>query len=190
MWLLTLAGRIGFVELSPLDITEVGGLKSTRPEAQGTHAGGARARRGLTGSGTVAASPTASSRRTTPPVCAGVRTSSAHTWSATSAAGSAHSGETLRRLWTMFAHHQGGNGAEVDLILSWPGGEEWAVEIKRSLAPKVERGFHAALDDLKPVRALVVYPGEERYRLAPAIEAIGLAELCEQARKHQDSGNL
>ena len=71
------------------------------------------------------------------------------------------------------------HGAEVDLILGWPGGEEWAVEIKRSLAPTVERGFHVALADLKPQRALVVYPGEERYHVAPSIEAIGLPELCQ-----------
>jgi predicted AAA+ superfamily ATPase len=74
------------------------------------------------------------------------------------------------------------HGAEVDLILGWPGGEEWAVEIKRSLAPTLERGFHTALTDLEPQRALVVYPGDERYPLSPSIEAIGLAELCEQMR--------
>ncbi len=74
------------------------------------------------------------------------------------------------------------HGAEVDLVLTWPGGEEWAVEIKRSLAPTPERGFHSALADLAPRRALVVYPGAESYRLAPSVEAIGLAELCEQAR--------
>jgi predicted AAA+ superfamily ATPase len=73
-----------------------------------------------------------------------------------------------------------GHGAEVDLILGWPGGEEWAVEVKRSLAPTVERGFHFALADLEPGRALVVYPGDERYPVASSVEAIGLAELCEQ----------
>lgn len=74
------------------------------------------------------------------------------------------------------------HGAEVDLILSWPGGESWAVEIKRSLAPTVDRGFHSALADLSPQRALIAYPGAERYRPASSIEAIGLAELCEQTR--------
>jgi uncharacterized protein len=74
------------------------------------------------------------------------------------------------------------HGAEVDLILSWPDGEEWAVEIKRSLAPTPERGFHSILADLAPQRALVVYPGADSYRLAPSIEAIGLAELCTQAQ--------
>jgi uncharacterized protein len=74
------------------------------------------------------------------------------------------------------------HGAEVDLVLDWPDGRSWAVEIKRSLAPKVERGLHASLADLQPERTLVVYPGEERYRLGPSIEAVGLAELSAEAR--------
>jgi hypothetical protein len=73
------------------------------------------------------------------------------------------------------------HGAEVDLVLQWPDGEEWAIEIKRSLAPTLERGFHFALADLAPQRALVVYPGADSYRVAPAVEVIGLGELCEQA---------
>lgn len=74
------------------------------------------------------------------------------------------------------------HGAEIDLVLTWPDEEEWAVEIKRSMAPTLERGFHAALADLTPRRALVVHPGADSYRLAPSIEAIGLAELCKQAQ--------
>jgi AAA domain len=62
------------------------------------------------------------------------------------------------------------------------GGGEWPVEIKRSLAPTVERGFHSALADLRPERALVVYPGQERYRIGPSIEAIDVAGACELAR--------
>lgn len=69
-------------------------------------------------------------------------------------------------------------GAEIDLLLAWPDGSLWAVEIKRSLSPKVERGFHAACEDLAPVRKFVVYPGQERYRIAPDIEAISLTELA------------
>lgn len=69
-------------------------------------------------------------------------------------------------------------GAEIDLLLAWPDGSLWAVEVKRSLSPKVERGFHAACEDLAPVRKFVVYPGQERYRIAPDIEAIPLAELA------------
>jgi uncharacterized protein len=71
-------------------------------------------------------------------------------------------------------------GAEIDLVLTWPDGGEWAIEIKRSLAPKLERGFHSALADLEPERSFVVYPGEERYRVAGSIEAIGPAQLCDE----------
>lgn len=71
-------------------------------------------------------------------------------------------------------------GAEIDLILAWPDGEEWAIEVKRSMAPKLERGYHSALTDLEPARSFVVYPGIERYRLGPSTEAIGLGELCNE----------
>lgn len=70
------------------------------------------------------------------------------------------------------------HGAEVDLVLTWPGGETWAIEIKRTLAPTVQRGLHIALADIAPARAFIVYAGDERYPLAPGVEAIGLAELC------------
>lgn len=73
-------------------------------------------------------------------------------------------------------------GAEIDLVLGWANGREWAVEIKRSLAPKLERGFYSALGDLEPERSFVVYPGTERYRLGPSTEAIGLAELCDEVK--------
>jgi predicted AAA+ superfamily ATPase len=54
----------------------------------------------------------------------------------------------------------------------------WAIEIKRSLSPKLERGFHSACADLKPARKFVVYPGDEAYRIAEDIEAIPLATLA------------
>jgi len=43
-------------------------------------------------------------------------------------------------------------GAEIDLVLSFPDGRLWAVEIKRSLSPRPERGFHAACTDISPAR--------------------------------------
>lgn len=69
-------------------------------------------------------------------------------------------------------------GAGVDLVLTWPDGREWAIEVKRTLAPKLERGLRSALADIEPERTFVVYPGSERYRLGVGVEAIGLAELC------------
>ena len=70
-------------------------------------------------------------------------------------------------------------GAEIDLLLTLPGQRgAWAIEIKRGSAPRVERGFHVACDDLRPERRLVVYSGSERFPLAANVEAVPLGELC------------
>ena len=69
-------------------------------------------------------------------------------------------------------------GAEIDLVLEMPGGKRWAVEIKRGLAPKLDRGFHHARQDLEPERSFVVYSGNDRYPRGEGVEAIGLGELA------------
>ncbi len=79
-------------------------------------------------------------------------------------------------------------GVEVDLLLELPGGRLWAIEIKRSSAPKVERGLRVALDDLRPERMFLVYSGEERYPLGGGIEAIGLTALADVLAGLQFSG--
>lgn len=71
-------------------------------------------------------------------------------------------------------------GAEIDLVLDWSPGRTWAVEIKRSLSPTPTRGFYSAVEDVQPSRSFVVYPGTERFRVAPNIEAIGLPDLCDE----------
>ncbi len=69
-------------------------------------------------------------------------------------------------------------GAEIDLVLDLPGDRRWAVEVKRGLAPRAERGFHTAIEDLRPDRAFLVYSGEARYPMRNGIEAIGLREMA------------
>jgi len=68
-------------------------------------------------------------------------------------------------------------GAEIDLVLGLPGGRRWAVEIKRGLVPKLERGFHQACADLQPERCFVVYAGAERFPVGESTEAISLTDL-------------
>jgi uncharacterized protein len=70
-------------------------------------------------------------------------------------------------------------GAEVDLILTFADQESWAIEIKRSLSPKVGRGFHIACDDIKPQRRFVIYAGTENFPLGGEIEAISLRGLAQ-----------
>jgi uncharacterized protein len=69
-------------------------------------------------------------------------------------------------------------GAEIDLVLELPGGTLWAIEIKRGLAPRPEKGFYFAREDLKPQRTFVVYSGTERYLISSGAEAIGIRELA------------
>jgi uncharacterized protein len=72
-------------------------------------------------------------------------------------------------------------GAEIDLLLKLVGHRKpWAIEMKRGLAPKLERGFHLACDTVRPERRFVVYGGVERFPLGEDVEAVSLIELCEE----------
>ena len=79
-----------------------------------------------------------------------------------------------------FGYYRTVGGAEVDLVIEFGGREKWAVEIKRSTAPRVSRGFHSACHDLQPTRKLVVYPGRERFPLGRGIEAVPLDVIREE----------
>ncbi|MSP52751.1 MAG: ATP-binding protein [Gammaproteobacteria bacterium] len=68
-------------------------------------------------------------------------------------------------------------GAEIDLVLQLPKQELWAIEVKRSSAPKVERGFHEACADIKPTRKFIVYNGDETFPMKNDVEAIPLLQL-------------
>jgi predicted AAA+ superfamily ATPase len=70
-------------------------------------------------------------------------------------------------------------GAEVDLVLELPGEAGcWAIDVKRTLAPRLEKGFHNARVDLAPARCWVIYPGTDRYPLATGVEAIGVLDAA------------
>jgi len=80
-------------------------------------------------------------------------------------------------------YYRSSGGAEADLLLVLPGGERWVVEVKRSLKPRPDRGFHAACQDLEPARRFVVYPGVERYRISEQVEAVSLPDLAAELHR-------
>jgi predicted AAA+ superfamily ATPase len=81
--------------------------------------------------------------------------------------------------WETFASfYRTSAGAEIDLVLEIPGNGLWAIEIKRGLAARPEKGFHIACEDLKPARRFLVNAGEDRYPISKNLEAIGLKELA------------
>jgi hypothetical protein len=57
-----------------------------------------------------------------------------------------------------------------------------AVEIKRSIAPKVSKGFHSASDDIEATKKFVVYSGEDRFPLTFDTEAINLNAFLTELR--------
>lgn len=72
------------------------------------------------------------------------------------------------------------NGAEIDLILVSGGVPEVAIEVKRSTAPSVERGFHLACDDLEIEKRWLIYPGDKSYPKPHGITAMPLVQALEQ----------
>ena len=74
-------------------------------------------------------------------------------------------------------------GAEIDLVLEWSLQRRWAIEVKRSLSPRLGKGFHQARADLQPERTFVVTPSATGYPLADGVEVMGLAELAAVLRQ-------
>jgi len=69
-------------------------------------------------------------------------------------------------------------GAEIDLVLEIPKQGLWAIEIKRGVTGRPERGFHIACEDLRPSRRFVANAGQDRYPLSADLEAIGVGGLA------------
>jgi predicted AAA+ superfamily ATPase len=80
--------------------------------------------------------------------------------------------------------YRASGGAEVDLILTLPGKKPWVVEVKRSLEPRLTKGFYFACDDIQPEARYVVYPGEESFALAKDVMAVSLSALALQLSEH------
>ena len=64
------------------------------------------------------------------------------------------------------------HGAEADLVLGLRNGETWVIEIKRSSAPGVSKGFHLAGADLGATRKLLVAPVGTSYTVRDGIEVM------------------
>lgn len=75
------------------------------------------------------------------------------------------------------------DGAEIDLLFERGGEVEMAIEIKRSSAPSVARGFTVAVDDLKPAQRYLVYPGQDSYAVRGGVQVVSLLEMMQRLRQ-------
>lgn len=74
----------------------------------------------------------------------------------------------------MASHYRTHAGAEVDLVIEQGDGEILAVEIKRTLSPKLTPGLIESMETLQADRGVIVIPEGESYPLSKTVSAMGL----------------
>jgi predicted AAA+ superfamily ATPase len=76
---------------------------------------------------------------------------------------------------TTFSHYRTHAGAEVDIVLENPSGETHALEIKRTLSPKLAPGFVESMKTLQATKGYYIIPQGETFPLSESVTAIGLS---------------
>jgi uncharacterized protein len=79
------------------------------------------------------------------------------------------------------------NGAEVDLVLTFRNQQTWVIEVKRSSAPTVSRGFYQAATDLDALRKLLVAPVAQPYPLKDGIEVVDVMTAIRWVTEKEDN---
>ena len=74
-------------------------------------------------------------------------------------------------------------GAEIDVVVEGPRHRRYAIEIKRSSAPSITRGFRNGLQDLDIRESIVIYTGHEAIPLGGGTVALGLHQALEWVRE-------
>ncbi|MDA0348563.1 MAG: ATP-binding protein [Verrucomicrobia bacterium] len=73
-----------------------------------------------------------------------------------------------------YSYYRTSAQAELDLVLEGPLNQRVAIDIKRSVAPKITKGYHFACEDLKATQKVVIYAGTETFPISGGIEAMGI----------------
>lgn len=77
-------------------------------------------------------------------------------------------------------------GAEIDLVIEYSAKERWAIEIKRSISnPAPSKGFYVGSEDIRATRQIVLYPGDETFKLDAKTAVMSLRTLLPQLSQEQ-----
>jgi predicted AAA+ superfamily ATPase len=76
-----------------------------------------------------------------------------------------------------YSFYRTAQGAEADLVIDFRHGQVWVVEIKRSSAPTVSKGFHQAAVDVNANRKILIAPVEQSYQMKGNIEVMSVQTL-------------
>jgi predicted AAA+ superfamily ATPase len=77
------------------------------------------------------------------------------------------------------------DGAEVDLLFERGGRIETAIEINRSTAPALSKGFRSACEALKPKKSYLLHGGDDSWPIEKGVDAISLHNLMQRLRADQ-----
>lgn len=92
-------------------------------------------------------------------------------------AGASWEGFAIEQLIAAAPHAQASfyrtsHGAEVDLVLEFRSGQTWVIEIKRSSAPTLSKGFYLAAADVGAARKLLVAPVDQPFPMKNGVEVM------------------
>lgn len=84
---------------------------------------------------------------------------------------------------TQISYYRTAAGAEIDLVLDFPNRETWAIEIKRSSAPTLSKGFYLGAEDVKATHKIVTSSNEKTFPMGEGIHHVPLPTLMAQLRE-------
>jgi predicted AAA+ superfamily ATPase len=82
----------------------------------------------------------------------------------------------------LISHYRTHSKAEVDLVVESPSGDITAVEIKRTLSPKLTPGFLESMETLGATRGFYITPSGESFPLSQKVDAVSLVEFLDRQR--------
>ena len=77
-------------------------------------------------------------------------------------------------------YYRTAQGAEIDLVIEVRYQELIAIEIKKSSAPSVSKGFHIACSDIRAKEKYVVYAGRETFPMSNDVTAISVKDMMKR----------
>lgn len=81
-------------------------------------------------------------------------------------------------------HYRTHAGAEIDLVIEQPNGQKLAIEIKRTLSPKVTPSLVESMKTIKSNRGFIVIPNGDPYPLSKNITTMGLQQFLAEDFLH------
>ncbi|HRQ88386.1 MAG TPA: DUF4143 domain-containing protein [Bacteroidia bacterium] len=78
------------------------------------------------------------------------------------------------------SHYRTHAGAEVDIVLEFSDGRTFAIEIKRTISPRLTPAFRESMETLGAVRGIYLMPQGDGFPLSETVRAMPLADFLRE----------